>query len=123
MNEIWITEDRGDYVEVLPIGDTLRKHVQGDECWCDPEVERTEDSRPLITHHEAAGEIGMNVPEKWQVTKEPDDDVLRISVGGLNGKFGYVVFRGNAIECNRLLVKASEELSRYILANKEESKS
>jgi hypothetical protein len=64
----------------------------------------------------------QHMAEKWVVDKKPDDPICpRISVGGIKGEGGYVTFRGDPVECNRLLIKASEELSRYILANPEEA--
>lgn len=48
----WKAEDFGQYVEVVPIND-IKSHYAGDECWCEPEVERVEDGRPVITHNQS----------------------------------------------------------------------
>lgn len=45
----WKTEDFTDYVEVVPFTDE-KKHLKGDECWCNPLLEQTE-GVPVISHN------------------------------------------------------------------------
>jgi hypothetical protein len=45
----WLTIDHKTFVEVTPYKDA-REHNLGDECWCQPTVEKTR-GVPLITHH------------------------------------------------------------------------
>lgn len=52
--------------------------------------------------------------EEWKVTREPDDPMaLRVSVGGVEGELGYVVYRGDTEACLRLLKRAVTKLEQH----------
>jgi hypothetical protein len=52
--------------------------------------------------------------EKWQITREADDPLaLRLSVGSHEGKFGYIVYRGETKECLQLLYRAYQEMDKF----------
>lgn len=52
--------------------------------------------------------------EEWKVTREVDDPTaLRLSIGGVAGELGYVVYRGDTGECVTLLRKALGKLDAH----------
>lgn len=64
MNNEWRVNFNGSFFEVLPVKDT-KEHMLGDECWCNPEVQRSvtpnkyikhiaigmDKAQPVIVHH------------------------------------------------------------------------
>lgn len=50
---MWQSVDQDEYVEILPLDDD-KEHWAGDECWCQPTVDRQE-VRPIIIHNSADG--------------------------------------------------------------------
>lgn len=53
--------------------------------------------------------------ETWKIIRDVDDPLaLRLSVGSVKGKVGYIVYRGDTEECLELLRKAVRKLeARY----------
>lgn len=47
---MWESTDHGQFVEVVPLDDT-RKHYLGDECWCNPKIDKDDLPRPLVMHN------------------------------------------------------------------------
>lgn len=52
--------------------------------------------------------------ENWKVTRESDDPLaLRLSIGGVEGELGYIVYRGDTQACLKLLRKAVKKLEAH----------
>lgn len=55
-----------------------------------------------------------NDSEEWKIIREADDPIaLRLSIGGVESKLGYIVYRGSTEECLKLLRKALEKLEAH----------
>ena len=57
----WVVINRGSLIDVLPTHDA-KEHLVGDECWCNPLIERHELTIPMVSHNES-GEAKEN---KWR---------------------------------------------------------
>lgn len=56
----------------------------------------------------------MSKQEQWKIIREADDPLaLRLSVGGVPGELGYVVYRGDTKECVELLRTALSKLEAH----------
>jgi hypothetical protein len=56
----------------------------------------------------------MSKEEQWKVIREADDPLaLRLSVGGVEGELGYIVYRGDTEACLKLLRKAATKLENH----------
>jgi hypothetical protein len=52
--------------------------------------------------------------EQWKVTREADDpQALRLSIGGVEGELGYIVYRGDTKKCLNLLKRAVSKLEEH----------
>lgn len=52
--------------------------------------------------------------EEWKITREADDPLaLRLSIGGIDGELGYIVYRGDTKACLELLHRAQQQLEKH----------
>jgi hypothetical protein len=53
-------------------------------------------------------------PEQWKIIREADDPLsLRLSIGGIPDKLGYIVYRGDTKLCLQLLYRAYQHLEHH----------
>lgn len=56
----------------------------------------------------------MSKQEEWKIIRESDDPLaLRLSIGGVEGELGYIVYRGDTEACLKLLRKALNKLETH----------
>jgi hypothetical protein len=53
--------------------------------------------------------------ETWKIVREADDPIaLRLSIGGIEGELGYIVYRGETEDCVKLLRKALDKFETHL---------
>ena len=58
--------------------------------------------------------MSKNKTEQWKIIREADDPMaLRLSIGGVEGDLGYIVYRGDTKDCLRLLRRALKKLEAH----------